>query len=310
MLCFVIVNLVVHTGPVFRQPSYDVNHDGIINNKDYVGLKGIFSTKISTALTGNKGQYGLIPAIWGTILLVIVAMGIATPVALLMAIFSSEFTLGFLGRGMRTLLGVLSGIPPIIYALMWIVIFTAIIAPNFRPDGLNPPAGMTWWFSPPPNSTLIGGIMLSLLIIPFLAPLFDDAIKNVPNSFKEASLGLGATRWYTLINVTLPAAFSGLLSGLRLGVLKAMGDVIIVTATIAVETNIPNPFFDILRPIAPLTATGVGLAGGFSQSMIDPLGYAVANVAAILLVIMAFAIIILETLLQRKFKKRFSHDGR
>lgn len=311
MLIFIVFSLAMHIGPIFQQQNYDLNKDGIIDKNDYVGLKGVFSTHVSTALTGgNQGQYGLVPAIWGTVLLIIVAMGIATPVALMMAIFSSEFTLGFLGKGIRTLIGVLAGIPPIIYALMWTVVFAAIIAPNFRPDGLNPPAGMTWYVSPPPNSTLIGGIMLSLLIIPFLAPLFDDAIKNVPNSFKEASLGLGATRWYTLMNVTLPAAFSGILSALRLGVLKAMGDVIIVTAVVGYASSIPNPFFDVFRSNAPLPAFAVALSGGFGQTIIDPMGYAIANFAAILLIVMAFMIIILETILQKRFKKRFAHDGK
>lgn len=310
LFCFVVINLAWHTRPIFQAPTFDVNHDGAINGKDYVGLKGVLSTHISTDVTGNLGQYGLIPGIWGTVLLVIIAMGIATPIALMMAIFSSEFTLGFWGRGMRALLGMLSGIPPIIYALMWIVVFEVIVVPNFRANGLFPPAGMTWYHSPAPNSTLIGGIIVAMLLIPFIAPLFGDAIRNVPSSYKEASLGLGATRWYTLVHVTLPAAFSGILSGIRLGILKTMGDVIIVSAVIGIQTNIPNPFFDVFRPIAPLSATGVGLAGGFSQSASDPIAYATANFAAILLIVMAFVIILLETMLQRRFKKRFSPNGR
>jgi phosphate transport system permease protein len=192
---------------------------------------------------------------------------------------------------------------------MGFVIYRMIIIPNFRPDDYSPPPGMVW-YDGNPNSVLLGGIILSLLVIPFLAPLFDDAIRNVPNFLKEASLGLGATRWHTLMNVTLPVAASSLVSAAGLGALKAMGDVIIVAFLIGYETNIPTPFFDILRAQAPLTATGAGLSGGLLQSFKNPLGEAVANFAGLLLMTMAFIILASVSILQKRFRKRFAYDGR
>ncbi len=278
-----------------------------------IGLRGLFSTQISGVFTTNQGLYGLIPAIWGTILVVIVSMGIALPVSLAMAIFASEFTLGFLGKGMRTILGILGGIPSIIYAMMAAVFAQIFIVPKFCGAGIPgdqmPPPGMTWWkpgILPYSNSTLLGGIMLSMLIIPFLAPLIDDAIKDVPYSLKEASLSLGASRWYTLKTVTLPYALSGITSACGLGILKAMGDVVIVGMVISFESSLPSPLFDILKSTATLTSTGAGFSGGFTQSAANPLRNSAANFTGLLLLVLAFAILALIPFLQKKFKKRYA----
>jgi ABC-type phosphate transport system permease subunit len=156
------------------------------------------------------------------------------------------------------------------------------------------------------TSTLLGGIMLSMMVIPFLAPLFDDAIRDVPHSLKEASLALGAGRWHTLKNVTLPYAFSGLVSASSLGALMAMGDVVIVGMVIGFESPLPTPLFDILKSVAPLTSTAAGFSGGFSQGAFNPLGNSAANFTGLVLLIMAFAILVLVSIIQRRFKRRFS----
>ncbi|MBN1368445.1 MAG: ABC transporter permease subunit [Dehalococcoidales bacterium] len=307
VLVLIIVSLSINLQPVFQQPTSDLNRDGIVDQQDYIGLKGIFSTQISGIYSSNKGQFGLIPAIWGTVIVVTIAIVIAAPISLAMAILSSEFTLGFLGKGIRALLGILAGIPPVIYALMAVFIFQLLIEPNIVPSGTPPP-----WYSNLSTSkpTLLAGIMLSLLLIPFLSPLFEDAIRNVPNYIKEASIGLGATRWHTLWNVTIPGAFSGIISASGLGILKVMGEVIIVTSILGYEGNIPSPFFDILRRLPPLTATGAGFAGGIDVAYRNPLGDAMANVAGLILIIMAIIVIVAVHFLQKQFKRRFSYDAR
>ena len=172
-----------------------------------------------------------------------------------------------------------------------------------------PPPGMTWWkpgILPYSNSTLLGGIMLSLLIIPFLAPLIDDAIKDVPHSLKEASMSLGASRWHTLKTVTLPYALSGITSACGLGILKAMGDVVIVGMVISFESSLPSPLFDILKSTATLTSTGAGFSGGFTQGAANPLRNSAANFTGLLLLVLAFIILALIPVLQKKFKKRYA----
>ncbi len=293
-LLFIIINLIVNSLPAINA----------------VGFKGLFSTQISGVFTTNQELYGIIPGIWGTVLVTFVSILIALPVSLAMAIFSSEFTLGFLGKGMRTLLGILGGIPYIIYALMGAVFVRAFILPKFADPGVQPgdlgEAWLTRGAMPEINSTLLGGILLSLFIIPFLAPLFDDAIRSVPHQLKEASLSLGANRWETLIRVILPAASSGIISASSLGILKAMGDVVIVGLAIGFESGLPNPLFDILERVAPLTSTGAGFVGGFLLTAYKPIRTSAANFTGLVLLVMAFIVLVLIPVLQRRFKRRFS----
>ena len=212
-----------------------------------------------------------------------------------------------------TVLGILGGIPSIIYALLAVVIAQLFIIPKFTGAGLTgdqlPPPGMYWWTPgglPYVTSTLLGGIMLSMLIIPFLAPLFDDAIQDVPHSLKEASLSLGASRWQTLTGVTIPYAVSSIISACGLGSLKAMGDVVIVGIVIGFESPFPNPFFDILKSTAPLTSTGTGFSGGFSQGAYSPLKNSAANFTGLILLVLAFCVLALVAFLQRRLKRRLS----
>ncbi len=272
----------------------------------------LFSTKFNTStIDPTKRTYGLLSAVWGTVLVVLVAMIIATPVSLFLAILANDFSIGFLSTIVRWALGVLSGIPPIIFAAMAPIFFELFIWPKFAGKGLTEPVllKMASYSTLPLNgSTLLGGILLSLLIIPFLAPLIDDAIKNVPHSFKEASFSLGADRWHTLINVTLPSAISGISSALMLGILTALGESMIVAFAIGFQVGkIPSPLFDILKSTAPLTTTIVGFsAGGFSPVSNGSLLTSIGNFAGLILLLVAFIILGISTYLQSRFKKRFT----
>jgi phosphate transport system permease protein len=276
-----------------------------------------FSGRFSPGFTLLTGKYGLIPAIWGTFMVIIVAMAIAVPVSLAIAIFSSEFRLGFLGRAMGWILGILAGIPPIIYALMSAVFAEAFMIPKFCRDAkVLPtdlvPAHMTWYNAgtlPTEDSTLLGGIMLALLVIPFMAPLTYDALRNVPKEFKEASLALGAGRWHTLWKVGIPAALAGIVSAITLGTLKALGDVLIVGLVIGFESGMPNPLVDVFERIAPLSSTGAGLAGGFTSGggpSCSGHQCSVAYFTGLLLLVLAVAIMLAATVLQRRLRKRFA----
>lgn len=279
-----------------------------------VGWGGLFSSQFSGIYGSGKSLFGLLPAIWGTFLVVLIAMIIAFPVSLTLAIISNDFSFGFLSPVIRGIIGVLSGIPPIVYALMSSVFAIIFITPKFCGGGILedvlPLPGMTWWtpsMLPYANSTLLGGILLALLIIPFMTPLMDDAIKNVPYSLKEASYSLGANRWHTLKTVVLPSALSGVSAATTLGALKAMGDVIIVGWVIGFESGLPNPLLDIFEKTSPLTATGAGLAGGFTASgSHNPTQLSVANFTGLLLLIIALAILGLSAYLQRRLRKRFA----
>lgn len=279
----------------------------IVNSIQAVALAGfgnLFSAKISTPLSGTyvPGQYGLLPAIVGTIQVVILSLALAFPFSLVLAIAATEFSMGWLGRPLELLLSMFSGIPPILYALSSVFIVQAFIRPKFAGVELADSLIQTLPGLPPLNagtlplngSTLLGGMMLALLIIPFMAPLILDAIRNVPQNQKEASLALGATRWFTLRRIILPGAVPGIVAAISLGLLKASGDVVISSWTIGFvkDNGLPNPLWDIFERNAPLTSTGAGLVGGLFGVGAHP-GPAtdVASFAALLLLVFAFVIL-------------------
>jgi ABC-type phosphate transport system permease subunit len=284
------------------------------------GFGSLFSTQISTPHSGIyiQGQVGLLPAILGTLLAAAVALVLALPVSLAMAVFASEFRLAGLGRVMEALLALFAGIPPVIYGLLSIFLAQSFMQPKFAGEGLpldyiTSLPGLPKWNAgmlPREQSTLLGGIFLSLLIIPFMAPLMLDAIRGVPQSLKDASLALGATRWYTLRRVTLPAALSGIIAAVSLGVLKATGDVVISAWAIGIvkDNGMPVPLWDILERNAPLTSTGAALLGGLDAASVNGSfsGSPVPYFAALLLLGVAFAILGVAGLLQQHLHRRFT----
>ncbi len=298
---------------------------------DRPGLGELFSSRFASQFTTGEGIYGLLPSMSGTVFVTVIAIGLALPVSLSLAVLSSEFTLGFVGKAMRPLMGLFAGIPAIVYALLAIVFVERFMIPKFAADstfgtfdpakigadpGNWPPSDVPWSAGAFPwdltglnNSTLLGGILISLLVIPFMAPLIDDAIRNVPNGQKEASLALGANRWYTLKRIVLPLSSPGLVSAMTLGSLKALGDTMIVVFVVGFEANsVPDPAFDVLERTPPLTAEGANLLGGFHAHSGGclPEACSVGYFSAMLLLVMAVGIVLLASVLQGRLRRRFA----
>lgn len=303
LLLLVVANLVWSSLPAIQQ----------------AGLPVLFSTKISNVFSGvyTPGEFGLLPALWGTLLLAGMTLCMAFPVSLAMAIFATEFDLKGLGRVLEAVLGIFVGLPPILYAVLSLTVLTAFVVPKFGGDGLPEEIlralpGLPSYNAgtlPRETSTLLGGIMLSLLVIPFMAPLIVDAIRGVPHELKEASLALGATRWYTLMRVTLPSALPGIATALSLGTLKTIGDVVISAWTIGyIKNGLPQPLVDIFESIAPLTSTGAGLLNGLEGGAAVPPGpeRGAAYFAALLLLLLAFTILVMTGLVQRYLQRRLT----
>lgn len=295
---------------------------------DRPGLNALSADRFTSTFTTTEGLYGLRPALWGTIMITAIAIGLALPVSLAMAIISSEFPLGPVGRVLRLVVGVLSGIPPIVYAVSGIVFVTQFMIPKFAADSTFgtfdparlgvapaqwPPSDVPWNAGAFPwdltgvnNSTLLGGALIALLVIPFMTPLIGDAMRNVPSAAKEASFALGANRGYTLRKVILPLAMPGIVASLALGTLKALGDTLIVIFAVGWEANvIPDPVVDVLERTSSLTALGSGLLGGFQRNTTcgEPdcsVGYA----SALVLLVIATLVVLAMTFLQARLRRR------
>ena len=297
---------------------------------DNPGLAAMLSDQFASRYSaGNVAAYGLLPALWGTFEIAGIALIVALPVSLAMALVSAEFPMGPVGRLLRPLLGIFSGIPPIVYAIAGLGFVTVLMIPKFAANstfghfdpvnvgvaaGAWPPTGVPpvgldsypWDAVGGPNSTLLGGLLIALLVIPFLAPLIYDAMQNVPAMVREASFAVGATRSYTLRRVILPIATPGIVAAASLALLKALGDALIVGFAVGFEANhLPSPLFDVFERTPSLAAEGAGLvgnfeAGGSCRAVACPTGYA----SALLLLAISALVVLGTTYLQARLRRR------
>ncbi|WP_042690643.1 phosphate ABC transporter permease subunit PstC [Azospirillum sp. B506] len=181
---------------------------------------------------GSSGSFGAIPLFAGTLLITVVAMLVAVPVGLMAAIYMSEYA----GRGVRTwlkpALEILAGIPTVVYGF-----FAALtMAPFVRS------VGEALGLDVSSESALAAGIVMGVMIIPFVSSLSDDVINAVPQSLRDGSYGLGATKSETIKQVVLPAALPGIVAAVMLAVSRAIGETMIVTMASGLTANLTaNP---------------------------------------------------------------------
>ena len=182
-----------------------------------------------------KGDFGAAPAILGTILTSLIALVIATPLALGGAIFLSEFSPSWLRQPLSFLIDLLAAVPSVVYGL-WGVFF---LVPALR-SGLMPflrdtlHLGATPFFSGPAYgpSVLAAGLILAIMVLPYIAAVSREVLMAVPRSQREAALALGATRWEAITGAVVPYARSGIFGGIILGLGRALGETMAVTMVI------------------------------------------------------------------------------
>lgn len=211
--------------------------------------------------------YGAWPQVYGTIVTALIALVIAMPVGVGIALFLSEdFLPDKIKQPIVFLIELLAAIPSVIYGIWGIFVFI----PFIRPLGnwLHQNFGWIPLFSTPPAGpgVYVAGIILAVMILPIIAAISRDALVAVPPELRQAAYGLGATRWETIFKVILPAASSGILGGAMLGLGRAMGETMAVTMLIG-NSNAASP--SILAQgstVASLLANQFAEAGGLQVS--------------------------------------------
>ncbi|WP_187968393.1 phosphate ABC transporter permease subunit PstC [Aquibium microcysteis] len=184
---------------------------------------------------GAEGQYGLIPLLAGTLYIALVAMLFAVPIGLLSAVYMAEYASPRVRSVVKPLLEVLAGIPTIVYGF-----FALVTVGPFLRDLSTAIAGFTFIQA---QSVLTAGIVMGIMLIPFVSSLSDDIITAVPRAMRDGSLGLGATRSETIKRVVLPAALPGIVGALLLTASRAIGETMIVVLAAGVAANLSaNPF--------------------------------------------------------------------
>ncbi len=201
-----------------------------------VPLKDFFLDTQWTPLFYEK-RFGIWPLFAGTFLTSLIALSVAIPSGLIIAIYLSEFAGERKRKILKPLIELLAGIPTVVYgyfALLTVTPFLKIFIPNL--SGFN---------------ALSSGLVMGIMIIPIISSISDDAMRSVPNTLREASYALGASKFQTIFRVVIPTCFSGIASSFVLGISRALGETMIVAIAAGQKPNLTlNP----LEPIETMTA--------------------------------------------------------
>lgn len=198
---------------------------------------------------GNWGSYGLLPLLSGTLMITAIAMLVAVPVGLMAAIYLSQYAPRNLRAVAKPLIEILAGIPTIVFGFFALVTVGPFLRDAGRLIGLDINA----------TSALTAGVVMGIMIIPFVSSLSDDILNQVPRTLRDGAYGLGATKSETIRNVLLPAALPGIVGAFLLAVSRAIGETMIV---VLAAGNSPvlrgNPF----EPVATITVSIVNQLTG------------------------------------------------
>ena len=183
---------------------------------------------------GGSEHLGILPLLWGTIYISIVALSVAVPIGLFAAVYLSEYASRTTRAFAKPLLEVLAGIPTIVYGLFALTVVGPMLVGFFGADGLNWMQGA--------RSVMTAGLVMGIMLIPFVSSLSDDIINAVPQSMRDGSYGLGATQSETVRQVVLPAALPGIVGAILLAASRAIGETMIVVMAAGLAANLTaNP---------------------------------------------------------------------
>jgi len=239
---------------------------------------------------GSSGAFGAVPVFLGTALISAIAMVVAVPVGLMSAIYLSEYAGKRLRAVAKPLIEVLAGIPTVVYGF-----FAALtVAPFIRE------AGGVLGLSVASESALAAGLVMGIMIIPFMSSLSDDFINAVPQSLRDGSYSLGATQSETIRKVVLPAAIPGIIGGVLLAVSRAIGETMIVVMAAGLSANLTiNP----LKAVTTVTVQIVTLLIG-DQEFDSPKTLA-AFALGLVLFIVTLCLNIIALYVVRKYREQY-----
>jgi len=197
-----------------------------------------------TPLYADK-HFGILPLITGTLLTTLIAVAVALPTGLTIAVYLNEYAPKYFGKSIKPLLEILAAVPTVVYGYFALVVVTPFLQ-RLIPvmSGFN---------------ALSPGIVMGIMIIPFVSSLSEDALRAVPNSLREAAYGMGSTRFQTSFRVLVPAASSGIVSSVILALSRAIGETMIVAIAAGQQPRFTvNP----LVPIETITTYIVQVSSG------------------------------------------------
>ena len=190
-------------------------------------------------------NFGILPLVWGTILVTLISLAIAVPFGLGSAIFLSEYAPDRLRRTVKPILEILAGIPTVVYGYFALTFVTPLLQ-NFFPEMIV-------------FNALSAGLVMGVMIIPMISSLSEDAMLAVPQSFREGAYALGARKYEVILRVVLPSALSGIIASFILAISRAIGETMIVSIAAGSTPNLTlNPLESIQTMTAYITQISLG----------------------------------------------------
>jgi phosphate transport system permease protein len=234
----------------------------------------------------ENAKFGVLPLLAGTLVTSGVALAVAIPLGLVVAVYLSEFAPHSVRETVKPFLELLAGVPTIVYGYFALLMVTPALQ-IFMPDL--------------PGFNMLGpGIVIGIMIIPFVSSLSEDAMRAVPMSLREGSYAMGATRFQTAVKVVLPAALSGVLAAFILGISRAVGETMVVAIAAGQQ---PNFTWNPTEPAATITAYIVQVAMGDLPH--DSIGYQSIFAVGLVLVLITLVFNILGHLLRSRFREAY-----
>ncbi len=234
----------------------------------------------------SDAHFGIMVLLSGTLTSSAVALAIAIPMGTVIAIYLSEFAGHKTREVLKPLLELLSGVPTIIYGYFALLFVTPLLQKIFPElPGFN---------------VLSAGIVMGVMIIPYVSSLSEDAMRAVPMSLREGSYAMGATRFQTAVNVVVPAALSGIASAYILGISRAVGETMILAVAAGMQ---PKLSFNPMEPAATITSYIVQVALGDLPH--GSIGYQTIFAAGLMLMLVTLAFNLLGYWLRRRFREAY-----
>lgn len=254
------------------------------------GLKWSPQMAMRADQAGSSGSFGAVPVLAGTFMISGIALAVAVPIGLMSAIYLSEYA----GRRVRAwakpIMEILAGVPTVVYGF-----FAALVVAPFIRD-----SGELFGLSVSSESALAAGLVMGVMIIPFVSSLSDDVINAVPQAMRDGSYGLGATKSETILRVIVPAALPGIVGGVLLAASRAIGETMIVVMAAGLSANLTaNP----LQAVTTVTVQIVTLLVGDQE--FDSPKTLVAFALGLLLFIITLILNVIALYVVRRYREQY-----
>ncbi|MEX1082504.1 MAG: phosphate ABC transporter permease subunit PstC [Halofilum sp. (in: g-proteobacteria)] len=248
-----------------------------------------------TAFTGASGgaepHFGSVPLFAGTFMITLIAMLVALPVGLLSAIYMAEYASRRVREVAKPVLEVLAGIPTVVYGFFAALTVAPLVVDIAGALGLDASY----------NSALAAGLVMGIMIIPFISSLSDDVINSVPDALREGSYALGTTRSETIRQIVLPAALPGIISAFLLAVSRALGETMIVVMAAGLRPNLTwNPLEDMTTVTVRIVAALTG------DQAFDSAATLSAFALGLILFIVTLTLNLVSVILVRRFRQKYA----